>query len=324
MAWKHKLRGVLEDWDGGGIVTSPDIDGLLCAALIAEVYGSRLIGIYTTRHLLLLDNATAADTRSAIWLDHDISQPGVRCIGQHLVLHSSDDELPRRHQISFNPNLFYGQTAEDSFQGRKGRSRDKYPFATIHLLLSALDISLPESGTSTYSLLAHPDGAWATPCDYPVNCGIWNDLMFDDFYLINNLVEGYTRSTSHLAKHKEVLEALVQRGIAARGSSYKKSTGVPDDWLQLEGHQSIRYQSNWNAQDFLAKVLGVLDYIAIETGWVVPTVEKVTGVIEGEVVSRYPNSVPRGAFDHLMVKEGIFSHAITGITQLRYTKDIEV
>ena len=69
--------GVIDDWDETHVITSPDIDGILSylAIRIARPE-ARLAGIYTTSHVLLFDGLTREEAREAIWLDHDISQPG--------------------------------------------------------------------------------------------------------------------------------------------------------------------------------------------------------------------------------------------------------
>jgi hypothetical protein len=57
------------------------------------MYPVKIIGIYTTTHLLLLDDHTKEEAKDALWLDHDISQIGVRCVGQHLSPSSSNRQI---------------------------------------------------------------------------------------------------------------------------------------------------------------------------------------------------------------------------------------
>jgi len=75
--WTDALDGVFADWDRAAIVVSPDVDGILSAALVSAAYGSRIAGIYTTSALLLVDGATPNDASEALWVDHDVSYPGV-------------------------------------------------------------------------------------------------------------------------------------------------------------------------------------------------------------------------------------------------------
>ena len=169
--WIGDFNNCLAAWDGKYIITSPDIDGILSACLLGSKFDAKLAGVYTTRYLILFDNATADDAKNALWLDHDVSEEGVQCMGQHLVNHSELDKLPKRGDNSFNPNNYFQQTWKKSFHGsnmRKGK-RDKYPYATIHFLMAGLGISDPEKYTTHFHLLAHADGSWATCVDYKVN-----------------------------------------------------------------------------------------------------------------------------------------------------------
>jgi len=116
--WMPQFNQALDAWDGKFIITSPDIDGILSACLLGNKYGAKLAGIYTTRYLILFDDATAADAKNALWLDHDISEDGIQCMGQHLVDHSELDTLPKRGKNSFNPNNHFRQTWKNHFMVR--------------------------------------------------------------------------------------------------------------------------------------------------------------------------------------------------------------
>lgn len=98
--WHIELKTILENWltdtKCNYVVISPDVDGLASAVILNQFHKVRIIGIYTTTHLLLLDKYTTSDARKALWLDHDISQDGIRCVGQHLVKHKNADQLPLR------------------------------------------------------------------------------------------------------------------------------------------------------------------------------------------------------------------------------------
>jgi hypothetical protein len=96
----------------------------------------------------------------ALWTDVEVSHPGVRCVGQHLILHCSDDTSSEASSESFNPNQFFGQDFFHSFIGYDGRKRDKCPFATAHFMANALGALYPRRGTPGYAAFAHADGSW--------------------------------------------------------------------------------------------------------------------------------------------------------------------
>lgn len=324
---------VVNDWDGKHIVTSPDVDGILSTLVVSLNTGATLAGIYTTQHYLSLDGSDMDDARNALWLDHDISQMGIRCIGQHLVNHSVDDRLPSRHPVSFNPNIFYGQAYPDSFRGWRGQTRDKYPFATVHLLMSALGINEPPKNSHGYYLLAHADGSWGTCQDYCDNTKIWYDLMFDanDKVLTDIVCSNYCDDSGNFSKHKEVVDKLKQRGIESRSSRESQSTKIPEKWRGLQGHQRIAYRKSHSHAEldkvnhrWLTKFNNVMSLVSDLTGWSMKTPSEIVGVATGRVQTPNPESIQPGHFDQYMKDKKIFSHAIKNRKQLRYTTDLEI
>ena len=56
--WLPQFKEALGEWNKRFIVTSPDVDGLLSAALLCNEFGAKLIGVYTTSHLVMFDKYT--------------------------------------------------------------------------------------------------------------------------------------------------------------------------------------------------------------------------------------------------------------------------
>lgn len=322
--WCQALNQVLADWDGRGLVVSPDVDGILSAALLANHRGARVVGVYTTSHLVLLDGSSRADARGALWLDHDISHPGVRCVGQHLILHAPGDKLPRRHWISFNPNHHYGQTYQESFRGQGGRTRDKYPFGTVHFLMEALRVPRPAVGSKPFALLAHADGTWATALDYEPNFRIWEELMFGAESVVEPLSHGYTSSPTNLTVHSGIVADLLRLGVASRGSREGTSRHVPSAWQHIQGHQSVSFNKRWDHAAWLEKFRAVAGYLSDAMHWKLALPSKVTEVVSGTVETPYPDAIPQGGFDAYMQEKHIFSHAIKSRRMLRYTTGIDL
>ncbi|MAS80277.1 MAG: hypothetical protein CMA28_01460 [Euryarchaeota archaeon] len=326
-SWKEAALGVIDDWDGTHVITSPDVDGILSylAVRIARP-GARLAGIYTTSHVLLFDGFTREEAREAIWLDHDISQPGIRCMGQHLVNLNPDDKLPRRHPVSFNPNVYYKQGYGDSFKGKNVKRRDKYPFATCHFLFSALNLEEPEPGTPAYHLLAHADGTWGTCKDYEKNTRLWYDTMFDGSDLvISDLVMGdYCSSGANLERHSEIVQSLRDLGISSRKARENPSSAIPIEWQHLQGNQGIQFTKRTDHSKWLSRFNGILGFCAEQFGERTPLPRSITEQITGRVETPYPNSIPNGDLDGFMMRERIFSHAIKSFRMMRFTTDLEV
>lgn len=320
--WNQELNRVLDDWSagGGGIVLSPDVDGMTSCALLAARYDAHVVGIYTTTNILLLDGATREDAAQALWLDHDVSEPGVRCVGQHLIQLRETDLLPRREKMSFNPNLWLNQSWDHSFKGRDGKRRDKYPYGTCHFIANGFGVDPGTVIDDLAALLAHADGTWRTVVDYRANAEIWYDIMFSgDEYLLH-LRDVWHSSPEANAKHWELVLRLLNAGVSNTASRAKIAAQLPDHQKRLTGRQSIN--SRLKPADYIGKVRSVLELCASIVG-TSPTIgSTVTDVIHGDVTTEYPDRIPD--FDTLMTERQIFSHAFTDFRTLRYTTGINL
>jgi len=321
--WKDDVLHCFATWDQRHVVTSPDVDGLLSAALVCQQFDAKVIGIYTTRHLVLFDHATHADAKDALWLDHDISHPGVICLGQHLIQRREDDQVVTRHRPTFNPNLHWGQSWDKSFKGRSGRGVDKYPFGTIHFLMAALEVDQFPVESAPRSLIAHADGSWVTPFDYPKNCAWWYKAMFaSNDALIGDLVRLTYTTPATLNVHRHVVNDLLRKGVKRSRSRTGKGNTLPEGWDSIQGNQSISYGLNQDETTWLDKFVDVYSYIMELTGWTSPTPQTVRSITTGEYQRMYPNNVNN--LDEWIVRERVFSHAFTAQSQLVYTTGLSL
>ncbi len=327
-SWIADFNKCLDAWDGKYIITSPDIDGILSACLLGDKFGAKLAGVYTTRYLILFDGCGAKEAKSALWLDHDVSEEGIQCMGQHLVDHSELDLLPKRGKNSFNPNNYFRQTWKKSFHGSnmKVGKRDKYPYATVHFLMAGLGVECPPPYSKHIHLLAHADGSWATCVDYKVNTLTWKDTMFGDSQgLVNVLNSDYVLDDRNFLGHSSVVDDLISLGVAKRSSRSGSSSLIPSRWQNLQGKQSINYRKNSPPNEWLTKFNGILRYVSKTTNWNIEIPSLVTEMHRGlvlEVSNR--GEIEDGDFDQFMFDENIFSHAITGAGTMRFTKNLTI
>ena len=327
-SWIADFNKCLDAWDGKYIITSPDIDGILSACLLANKFGAKLAGGYTTRYLILFDGYGAKEAKNALWLDHDVSEEGIQCMGQHLVDHSELDTLSKRGNNSFNPNNYFRQTWKKSFHGSniKVGKRDKYPYATVHFLMAGLGIECPPMYSKHIHLLAHADGSWATCIDYKVNTLTWKDTMFGDSQgLVNVLNSDYVLDDRNFLGHSSVVDDLISLGVAKRSSRSGSSSLIPSRWQNLQGKQSINYRKNSPPNEWLTKFNGILRYVSKTTNWNIEIPSLVTEMYRGlvlEVSNR--GEIEDGDFDQFMFDENIFSHAITGAGTMRFTKNLKI
>jgi len=324
--WMPQFNRALDAWDGKFIITSPDVDGLLSSTFLCNQTGAKLIGVYTTSHLILFDGHTNADAINAIWVDHDISHPGIICMGQHLVRIQVDDQLPTRHKPNFNPNLIWPVAWENCFNGRQVNKVDKYPFATIHYLMRGMKVPDPEPHTTAYSLLAHADGTWVTSYDYPFNCNQWREWMFKDWPgVINDLVDQTYADEQSLRIHLDLLESLLDVGISKGRSRANVSQDIPSDWASIEGHQGVRFSIRTRHEPWVQKFNGVLAFISNTMSWKANAPQRITKVISGKAQPEYPDRILRHSnLDEWMEENSVFSHAITFRNTIRFTTNMEL
>ncbi len=322
--WVAQFNDALQSWDKRFIIASDDVDGLLSASLMEHVFGARLIGVYGTTNLLLFDGFTTESAIDALWVDHDISHPGIICMGQHIVRIRVNDQLPTRHRPNFNPNLVWPRAWENCFKGRgEGKGEDKYPFATIHFLMRGLSIEDPTKYTEAYSLLAHADGSWVTPLDYPDNCKIWLSRMFEgQDGLVKDLVNRTYTDSDSLQAHSKVLSKLKEAGINPGRSRNNPSNAIPQGWSGIEGHQKVGFARNHNRERWMIKFRNVLSYISSTMGWKVDLPQQVTQVISGNASPEFPDRIQN--LDEWMVENEVFSHAIINRNRIRYTTDLDL
>ena len=116
--FSHDVEKMFSDSWNGGIITSPDWDGIVSAAIIcAHFEKTHLIGFYvpnddndTSRVYLsdqINDDNILDELENAVWVDLDIFDRRFSSIGQHLISIFSGEHNPvikGSHRFSRNPN----------------------------------------------------------------------------------------------------------------------------------------------------------------------------------------------------------------------------
>lgn len=320
--WQESLNAVIDDWarqTSRKIIISPDVDGITSACILNSIYEVEIIGIYTSVHLQMLGEYNRDDAKNALWLDHDINKEGIRCIGQHLVQHKSSDTLPLRDPRSWNPNVWVGQSWEESFKGIGGRKRDKFPFGTAHFLWD-LNNRNAELTPAQLAVLAHADGTWFAADCYKANASIWRDLMFSDSSWIEKILSYRSQTSSHKI-HRELCADLEEIGYKSQSRSQKAKL-LPDELKSMVGHQSLTIRLSSDANKYLKKIETGIQLISSLIGST-PAIGTQPGLyVSGNRELIYPNRIKN--FDELMVEEEIFSHAFTDFRSLSYTVGLDI
>lgn len=168
---------------GRKYILSPDSDGFLCGLYVTNVLEGKICGWYDGKILIVKDGINPLD---CIFVDVDINRNQIASIGHHMVKYNKRiAAVPNfNYDSCIQPNNILNYDAKNDFQ-------NKYPFGTIHLLLSiyssgGLIKSIPQS--AIWPLL-FTDGVWNNLFGYTENCLRWFSAMGIDSkdHILNEL-----------------------------------------------------------------------------------------------------------------------------------------
>lgn len=151
-------------------ILSPDSDGLLCGLLMSHYLGWRIRGFYDGKILAIKERV---NPQNCVFLDMEIFRSNIRSIGQHMVMYDKGDLPP--NWSSFNNCIAVNNLRNYDF---KNNFKLKYPFGTVHVLLSILgqNQTIPISKNAVAPLL-YTDGTFKNQFNYPENCLSWLDFL---------------------------------------------------------------------------------------------------------------------------------------------------
>lgn len=291
-------------------ILSPDSDGLLCGLFMSHYLNWKIRGFYDGK-IMLLEKGSRPE--NCIFLDMEIFRKEIRSVGQHMVMFNKD-RLPANWEGFDNclsANNIRGYDAKHNFP-------QKYPLATIHLLLGVIgSIQKIDLSTTTLCPLLYTDGTFKNLFNYPENCLSWlhflqadnptsplHTIFFNDHYSISSLMIALNELFSELR-----LIADGKRG----GDKIKISNGKGEliHFDKKEG--SIERATVVQAEKFLILLAGKTGWKYISDNWswknLSPFRFKKDTVKPGQ--SRY---------DELMVKNPL-SLAMTSSLGIEHTLD---
>lgn len=291
------------------MVLSTDFDGILSGAFLNHLLKWDLVGFYDSKTLWLSKEFSIADYDKLVYIDMDINRRNVKSIGHHVLKWRDDTPIPEHEGAgnnTFNPNLERGITL-------KNKWKNKYPFATIHLLLvfyQEIGIQTIEKKSEHYlPLLLHADSTIKNIMNYPQNIVDWISFL-----------GGSEDEASPLYPICKVLTMTSFRRLFLNMHElYQKMEDVGYNW----GSQAV--MGNPTDRDEWHKLLRLLDFINETTGWeaAFPNIYSKLRSYEGSRTSTKPN---KGEFTKMIETKNPFSYAIIsqGEGGLNYTvfKDI--
>ena len=235
------------------MVISNDIDGFVSASFLSACLGWQLVGVYTMNALYLTDGIVdekpstqealeeALSEKEVTFVDHDINHPNILSIGHHILKWSNATPAGRHIlETSINPNLLRGITCK--------QFERKYPFATIHLLLSGLPHPPINIKRRFLTLLLHIDSSLKNAFNYQSNALDWLEWL------------GAHREDSPLYPFCHLLRVynpvVCLKELDALADDFKRIGVKPKSQAQIE-----------NPNKEVNTIKSVFDYIETLTGW---------------------------------------------------------
>jgi hypothetical protein len=315
-SWKNELTGVIQNWANRTkkqVIISPDIDGISSCSILSQEFDIEIIGLYNTSNVILFGETSVEEAKNALWLDLDVNQIGISCIGQHLLYQFDNDQITNREPNSWNPNVWQSQSWKNSFSGLNSTRKDKFPFGTMHFLWDLFN----EGKSLTkeqIAVMAHSDGTWFALDNYKRNGEIWSDLMFSKSNWTTPLLNYRAESGVHNV-HKIFVDEIYNIGFKSTSQARHRNTLV-NELSTLIGRQSIVQSPKKKPEEYFEKLTKGFEVVSSMIGRM-PRIRKgISVVIEGKKDFVYP---PVENLDKWLLENKVFSHIFQGQTKLSYT-----
>lgn len=321
--------------DNAKLIISPDSDGFLSALLYLNYFNARVVGYYDCKVMLCEKDV---DPRDCIFLDLDIFCKDMKSVGHHMVCF---DKNRKPDNWNHYDNFIQLNNLRE-FDCRHDFQR-KYPFATIHFLLSLLEnVNHKDIRISPDAIvpLLFSDGVCNNLFGYPENCLDWfkwlkaddpNSLLFDVFYkqIPFSTVMGKMDS---FFKERDRFNSSCYYDLSTGGIIEKKRS--------RSGHHMIITLSNGEPVNIVPNTDGTYDVLESEANRVLGFIELMAGlmgwqsyknkwIFENLRLFKFSkDSYSIGSKTKLnassykkMVEGDCFSMAITGGTTIEFTRD---
>lgn len=166
------------------LIISPDSDGFLSALLLMNFFNAKVVGYYDCKIMLCKQDVNPKD---CTFVDLDIFCKDIKSVGHHMVCYNKNKKPDNWHHYDncIQLNNLRDFDCQHNFQ-------QKYPFATIHFLLSLLEnVKNIEISSEAIVPLLFSDGVCNNLFGYPENCLEWftwlkanenGSLLYDVFY----------------------------------------------------------------------------------------------------------------------------------------------
>ncbi len=117
------------------IIINSDIDGVLSGIILQNYLGCEIVGFSNSDDKIWINSNQIEHQKEVTFIDIFITHPQLACIDQHIVsVNQKHNETLKNNPLKINPNVIRGRyfVPKESYY-------KKYPFGTLHFIISALE-----------------------------------------------------------------------------------------------------------------------------------------------------------------------------------------
>jgi len=280
-----------------------DLDAMLSAQFLHDRFGWKVVGLYDLKNIYhneTIDIRQKIRDRKIVAIDLDIYHRSIPSLGHHILQLEPSDQLSG-FANSINPNLIRKRTKENY--------RWKYPLGTIHFLRWLFD---DDERNKAFELLCWlADSSYINAQKYRKNVAEWLQNFLNCDYFIK-----YFQWTDKIAFEQQMKEIILPE--LSKINLDNETAMTNSKFLKLKGFQTrIRHP-----QTDRLEILKLLTYISQISGmkipeWgenflIIPAIR--TNVDLSKILHEYKT------LDEFLIKEEIFSYALTYKNIINYTK----
>ncbi len=317
------------------LIISPDSDGFLSALLLMNYFNAEVVGYYDCKVMLCREDV---DPRDCTFVDLDIFCKDIKSVGHHMVCYNKNRKPNNWHHYDncIQPNNFRSFDCQHNFQ-------QKYPFATVHFLLSLLEHVKPiHLAPGAVVPLLFSDGVCNNLFGYPENCLDWflwlnaneeDSVLHQVFYKempfstvmehMDNFFkerDRYNSACYYDCQEKRVIAR--NRSRSGHHMILSLSDGSPVNIVKNEkGTYEIFEQERTRTRGFIQFMADLMGWQALPEKWNFSHMKFYKFKKESMGLNT-ATRLNQGNYN-AMVEGDCFSMAITAGTTIEYTRDIE-
>jgi hypothetical protein len=289
------------------IITSPDLDGILTAAILTALYGKKVIGFYDGKRMTYIKEY---DPKKAAFVDMEIFNKDIPSLGNHMIVVHRDfyNIMNKKLESCINGNIDYKYDATTKYYNHK------YPFGALHLLFMLIEERNPEY----IEMINFEKGIWPViiadgllnvPDKYPPNFNRWKCGYFKQSQVMQqvlNFVWNELTPSKKFELSNEYWNLLPKEKQGKRGTGFKIEHVTNKEKINVE-LDYIKVNLDLLGLDFNSSLWEIMDI----------NKNKTTEIFDKVVL----NSCAKYKTEPIYINENIISAAVVNQNQFSYTID---